>query len=83
MIVSQAKPVGEKRTVTGVVKDIHNEPIIGATVSIKGTGNGTVMILMETSLLQMCVREIFYSHLLCRISDPKFAWNGKIGHCFV
>ena len=31
-----------QRTVSGVVKDTKNEPLIGVTISIKGTSNGTI-----------------------------------------
>lgn len=41
--VNQQQPVsGKKKKVTGVVKDVSGEPIIGATVIEKGTTNGTV-----------------------------------------
>ena len=36
------KVTQQKRTITGVVKDIHEEPVIGANVVEKGTTNGTI-----------------------------------------
>lgn len=34
--------VSQSRTVTGVVKDAAGEPMIGVTIQVKGTGNGTI-----------------------------------------
>lgn len=77
MIVSQAKPVGEKRTVTGVVKDIHNEPIIGATVSIKGTGNGTVTNLDGNFSLANVRKGDILQVSFVGYQTKEFAWNGE------
>lgn len=77
MIVSQAKPVGEKRTVTGVVKDIHNEPIIGATVSIKGTGNGTVTNLDGNFSLANVRKGDILQVSFVGYQTQEFAWNGE------
>ncbi|MEB3373398.1 carboxypeptidase-like regulatory domain-containing protein [Bacteroides sp. CR5/BHMF/2] len=32
----------QQQTVKGVVKDVTGEPIIGASVLVKGTNNGTI-----------------------------------------
>lgn len=44
VVSKDAKDVtkGKKKTIKGTVKDTKGEPIIGATVMIKGTSNGTI-----------------------------------------
>lgn len=34
--------VNQERTITGIVKDASGEPIIGATIALKGTSRGTI-----------------------------------------
>lgn len=43
-----------KITVTGVVKDVQGEPLIGATIKIKGSAVGTVSDFDGNYLLPMC-----------------------------
>ena len=40
--VFASEAVQQNRAVTGVVKDATGEPMIGVTIRVKGTGNGTV-----------------------------------------
>lgn len=41
-ITQQNVPTGKKKTVTGTVLDPMGEPVIGASIVVKGTTNGTV-----------------------------------------
>lgn len=41
-ITQQNVPTGKKKTVTGTVLDPTGEPVIGASIIVKGTTNGTV-----------------------------------------
>ena len=40
--VFASEAVQQNRTVTGVVKDATGEPMIGVTIQVKGTGDGTI-----------------------------------------
>ena len=40
--ISQTQPGGKAKKITGMVKDDSGEPIIGATISVKGTTTGTI-----------------------------------------
>ncbi len=40
--VASAQAVSQKKQISGVVKDVNGEPIIGANVVVKGTTTGTV-----------------------------------------
>lgn len=58
MIVAQSKPVGEKRQVTGVVKDEKGEELIGVNVSVKGSSTGTVTNIDGRFSLQAAKGEV-------------------------
>ena len=42
MIVPQAKAAVEKKRITGIVRDVSGEPLIGVNVSVKGASSGTI-----------------------------------------
>lgn len=77
MIVPQVKPVGEKKTATGVVKDVRNEPVIGATVSVKGTGSGTVTDLDGNFSLANVRKGDILTVSFVGYQTQEFAWNGE------
>ncbi|MGP1538461.1 SusC/RagA family TonB-linked outer membrane protein [Bacteroides pyogenes] len=58
MIVPQAKPVGEKKKVTGVVKDEKGEELIGVNVSVKGSSTGTITDIEGRFSLQAAKGEV-------------------------
>lgn len=39
-----------KKSISGVVTDTNDEPLIGATVLVKGTQNGTEQMWMDVSI---------------------------------
>ena len=58
-----------KITVTGVVKDVQGEPLIGATIKIKGSAVGTISAFTSccTRLNQgQCAGEWGFRVFLCR-----------------
>lgn len=48
-VVSEIRQ-NEKKTISGVVTDTNDEPLIGATVLVKGTQNGTEQMWMDVSI---------------------------------
>ena len=43
------------KKITGIVVDVNGEPIIGATVMVKGTSNGGITDMMVHILSWMCL----------------------------
>lgn len=63
IIPEAAKPVREKKRVTGVIVDSSGEPVIGANVVEKGTSNGTITDLDGKFTLEVddkCSLQISY-----------------------
>lgn len=58
-------------TCTGVVKDATGETVIGASVVVKGTTNGTITGLNGDFSLQGVKREISFRYLLSAIRLKK------------
>ena len=46
--VGEVRTVMQVATVKGTVVDVNGEPVIGASIKIKGTTNGTITDIMET-----------------------------------
>lgn len=55
--------IQQKGTCTGIVKDATGEPIIGATVMVKGTTNGTITGLDGDFSLNNVEKEVSYRFL--------------------
>lgn len=77
VLISQHYPVGEKKTAIGIVKDIHNDAVIGATVSVKGTGNGTVTDLDGNFSLTNVHKGDILVISFVGYKTQEFAWDGK------
>lgn len=72
---SQKAPVDNKRTITGVVLDEINEPVIGASVLIEGTSRGTTtdidgkFTLNVTTGDKLFINYIGYKKTIIKVDD--------------
>lgn len=57
--LDRSQSVMQTVTVKGTVLDANNEPIIGASVLMKGTTNGTITDIVETLHLAMSIRGLW------------------------
>lgn len=53
----------QNKTVSGIVVDKAGEAVIGASVLVKGTSNGTITDLMESLLSLMFPKRDYYYNL--------------------
>ena len=69
-------PIASQQTkkvkITGVVKDAHGDPVIGANVVEKGTTNGTISDLDGNFSLDVSAGNVLMTVSLCRFSRERF-----------
>ena len=67
--VTDVKITQQSGTCTGIVKDATGETVIGASVVVKGTTNGTITGLDGDFSLSNVKKGRYHCYFFCRISD--------------
>ncbi|MCS3155941.1 carboxypeptidase-like regulatory domain-containing protein [Phocaeicola dorei] len=76
--VTDVKITQQSGTCTGVVKDATGETVIGASVVVKGTTNGTITGLDgDFSFVKCKKKEISFRSLLWDIRHREIKWTGQ------
>ncbi len=69
ILILQTNLYAQKTTIQGVVVDGKNEPIIGANVLIKGTGNGTITDIDGNFKIDASVKDVLVFSYIGMISQ--------------
>lgn len=63
LLMTTVTGFAQNKTVSGIVVDKAGEAVIGASVLVKGTSNGTITDLMESLLSLMFPKRDYYYNL--------------------
>ena len=78
--VTDVKITQQSGTCTGVVKDATGETVIGASVVVKGTTNGTITGLDGDFSLSN-VKKGYHSNFICRLSNSRDSLEWTTHEC--
>ena len=77
--VTRIQSVQQNGACTGVVKDASGEAVIGASVTVDGTTNGTITDWTVISAFPMCLKVSNYQNFIfVGYKTLEVKWNGSL-----
>lgn len=68
--VNEVRSIRQDEKCTGIIKDATGEAVIGASVVVKGTTNGTITGLDGDFILDKVKKRRYHLRFICRLRYP-------------